>query len=129
MLDLGFLIETCGEDGGTALHAAAYAGSAEVVRLLLERGADLEARDATWHSTPVVWAKVGSGERPRHNPHPDWPTTVRTLIEAGASLADITLSPDDAKPASPQVADLLRRYGVQGDHPEATLAERREFGS
>ncbi len=65
MLDLGFPIEARGAQGGTPLHATAYAGSAETVRLLLDRGADLEARDGTWDSTPIVWATIGSGERPR----------------------------------------------------------------
>ncbi|MGH3284620.1 MAG: ankyrin repeat domain-containing protein [Streptosporangiaceae bacterium] len=66
MLDLGFPGATRGgDDGGTALHAAAYSGSAGTVRLLLDHGAGLEARDTTWDSTPLVWAMVGSGERPQ----------------------------------------------------------------
>jgi ankyrin repeat protein len=115
MLHLGFPVEARGgDDGGTALHAAAYSGSAGTVRLLLERGADIEARDTTWDSTPLVWAIIGSGERPRNNPSPDWTATVRTLIEAGASTQGITLSPDDLKPPSPDVAELLRGYGIGG---------------
>jgi ankyrin repeat protein len=113
MLDFGFPIEARGEVGETSLHAAAYTGNAEVVRLLLDRGADLEARDTTWDSTPVVWAKVGSGERPTCIAAPDWVTTISILIDAGASLVDITLSPDDGKPPSPEVAELLRRHGVR----------------
>ena len=110
MLDLGFPVDARdGDDGGTALHHAAYAGSADAVRLLLARGANLEARDATWDSPPLDWAAVGSGERPRTNPRPDWIATVRALLEAGASTADITLSPDDLKPPSPEVAALLRQ--------------------
>lgn len=112
MLDLGFAIEARGDDGGTALHAAAYSGSAGTVRLLLDRGADMEARDTTWDSPPLVWAIIGSGEQPGHNPSPDWIATVRTLIEAGASTRDITLSPDDPKPPSPDVAQFLRGYGI-----------------
>ena len=112
MLDLGFDIEARGDDGATALHAAAYSGSAETVRFLLDRGADIEARDRTWDSPPLDWAIVGSGERPRSNPSPDWVATVRTLIEAGASTRDITLSPDDPKPPSPEVAQVLRGYGI-----------------
>ena len=109
MLDLGFPVDArAGDDGGTALHAAAYAGSAGAVRLLLARGADLEARDTTWHSTPLDWACVGSGERPTDNPHPDWLATVAALLEAGASTKGITLEPDDPKPPSPDVAALLR---------------------
>ena len=112
MLDLGFPTTARGDDGGTALHVAAYCGSAEAVRLLLDRGADIEARDTTWDDTPLGWAIVGSGERPKTNPDPDWIATAQTLIEAGASTAGVTLSPDDPKPPSPQVAELLRGYGI-----------------
>jgi ankyrin repeat protein len=107
MLDLGFPIETRGDDRGTPLHAAAYTGSADTVRLLLDRGADIHARDTTWNSTPLVWAAVGSGERPQSNKAADWVETVRILLERGASTDDITLSPDDPKPPSPEVAELL----------------------
>ena len=113
MLDLGFPAGARGgDDGGTALHAAAYAGSAETVRLLLDRGAAIEARDTTWDSTPLDWAIVGSGYRPKTSPNPDWIATVKTLIEAGASTGDISLSPDDPKPPSPEVAQLLRDHGI-----------------
>jgi ankyrin repeat protein len=112
LLDLGFDIEGRGDNGATALHAAAYSGSAGTVRFLLARGADIEARDTTWDSPPLGWAIIGSGERPGSNPSPDWITTVRTLIEAGASTQGITLSPDDPKPPSPDVAQLLRGYGI-----------------
>ena len=115
MLDLGFPVEARGGDHeSTALHAAAYSGSVGTVRLLLERGADTEARDATWDGTPLEWAAVGSGIRPGQNPEPDWVATVAALIEAGASTADLTLSPDDPKPPSPEVARLLRDHGVGG---------------
>jgi ankyrin repeat protein len=117
MLDTGFPLDARGEDGATALHAAAYSGSADTVRLLLNRGADIEARDTSWDSTPLDWAMVGSGGRPADNPSPDWIATVRTLLEAGASLAEVTLSPDDLKPPSDEVAELLRSYGAGGEHP------------
>jgi ankyrin repeat protein len=110
MLDLGIPIETRGENGATALHAAAYAGNADIVDVLLERGADIEARDTAWNSTPLEWAAVGSGERPSNAKEPDWPTTVRILLEHGASARDIGLAPDDPKPPSQAVADLLRAH-------------------
>jgi len=117
MLDLGFPVDARGhDDGGTALHAAAYSGSAPAVRLLLDRGADIEVRDTSWNSTPIEWAGVGSGEQPADNPHPDWTGTVQALLEAGASAQDITLSPDDPKPPSPEVAALLRRHGEPSPH-------------
>jgi len=118
MLDLGFAIDARGgNDGATALHAAAYSGSAGAVRLLLGRGADIEARDTTWDSPPLEWAIIGSGERPGDNPSPDWIGTVRTLIDAGASTQDMTPSPDDPKLPSPDVAQLLRSYGIGADPP------------
>ena len=108
MLDLGFPIGVRGgDDGSTPLHAAAYAGSGTTVRLLLDRGADIDLRDPTWNSTPLVWAAVGSGERPGTTAA-DWVETVRILLDAGASLEGITLSTDDPKAPSPEVADLLR---------------------
>jgi ankyrin repeat protein len=110
MLDLGFPVDAHGGDrGSTPLHAAAYAGSTDAVRLLLDRGANLDARDATWDSPPLEWAAVGSGERPATNPRPDWIGTVQALLEAGSSTAGITLSPDEPKQPSPEVAALLRQ--------------------
>jgi ankyrin repeat protein len=111
MLDLGFPIESSGGDwGGTALHLASYSGSANTVRLLLDRGADIEARDSNWNSTPLEWAAVGSGEKPRNDPGADWVETVRILVGVGASTDPITLAPDDPKPPSAEVAELLRTH-------------------
>jgi len=122
MLDLGFPPDTrAGRDGdgATALHAAAAAGSPATLRVLLEHGADREARDTTWDDTPLGWAVVGSGMRLGHAPDPDWVTTVRALIEAGASTEGIVLSPDDPKPPSPEVATLLRSHGIPDQASDA----------
>ena len=117
MLDAGIPLDARDQDGATPLHAAALSGSAQVIRLLLDRGADIEAHDTTYDTTPLDWAQVGSGFQHVDNPAPDWITTIRELIEAGASTAGITLSPDDPKPPSPQVAQLLRDYGIGAGQP------------
>jgi hypothetical protein len=113
MLDLGFPVGVRGGDQGeTALHAAAYAGSADTVRVLLDCGGNIEARDSRWNSRPLDWALVGSGEQPDTAPAPDWLQTVALLLDAGASTADITLSPDGEKPPDAAVAQLLRDRGI-----------------
>ena len=116
MLELGFPIEARREatddDGATALHAAAWAGSAETVALLLDHGADLGARDTRWQSQPLEWALVGSGEAPDSAPEPDWVATVALLLDAGASLNGITFDPDEPKRPSAAVLELLRSRGL-----------------
>jgi ankyrin repeat protein len=110
MLDLGFPLDTRGDSGATPLHAAAYSGSAPTVGLLLDRGADIESRDSSWNSTPLDWAAVGSGERPRSAEAGAWVETVRALLDRGASTAGITLGPDEPKQPSAEVAELLRAH-------------------
>jgi len=107
LLDVGIPADTRNGDGATALHLAAYSGAAHIVRLLLARGADIEARDAQWDSTPLDWAAVGSGERPDNTQDPDWPAVVRLLLDAGASTDGITVDPQQPKQPSPEVAELL----------------------
>jgi hypothetical protein len=117
MLELGFPVDTRREatdddDGATSLQAAAWAGSAETVALLLDRGADLNARDTRWHSQPLEWALVGSGEAPDSAPAPDWLTTVTLLLDAGASLDGVTFNPEEPKQPSAAVLALLRSRGL-----------------
>jgi ankyrin repeat protein len=110
MLELGFPAGARrGADGGSALHAAAYWGREDVVRLLIDAGADVEARDGQWDSTALCWAAVGSGEQPRAAWPADWPGTVRALLAAGASTRGAWV---DDKPPSAEVAELIRPSGT-----------------
>jgi ankyrin repeat protein len=43
---------------GTALHSAAWNGDLRMVKLLVEAGADIHARDPEHNNTPAGWAKV-----------------------------------------------------------------------
>jgi ankyrin repeat protein len=113
MLDLGFPVGAHRpDDGGTALHAAAYEGRMDMVRLLVARGADVNARDRQWHSTALCWASVGSGERHSSGPDADWPATIRALLDAGSSLDGAWVA---GKPPSEEVAEQLLGLGVTGE--------------
>ena len=44
------------EFGATALHHATLNGHREVIRLLLERGAEINSGDSVFGATPTAWA-------------------------------------------------------------------------
>ncbi len=52
-------------EGVTALHLAAQGDRAEIVELLLERGADPSLEDALYHGTPSGWADHSGAKRVR----------------------------------------------------------------
>ncbi|HEY0806302.1 MAG TPA: ankyrin repeat domain-containing protein [Pseudonocardiaceae bacterium] len=107
MVDFGFLVDTRNNDGETALHQAAYAGRADVVRMLLDRGAEVDPLENRWHSTPLCHATVGSGEQPGGSG--DWVATVRTLLAAGASGRGVWV---EDKPPTEDVAAILAEHGI-----------------
>jgi ankyrin repeat protein len=66
LLDLGAPVNDANVDGITALHGAAYKGANKVVQLLVDRGADLSAKDkgedygfgvSSVRMTPLNWAE------------------------------------------------------------------------
>jgi hypothetical protein len=121
MLDLGFSPNTR-KFGEQPLHSAAYHGNAAVVRMLLDAGADVDARDARFDGTPLAFATVGSGEQ--SGKPGDWIETVRLLVEAGASRQGVWIS---GKPPSEEITDLLQRYGISPDEPaEEEQADQSE---
>ncbi len=70
------LLEAPGGDGGTPLH---FARTAEVAELLIDRGANLNARDEDHRSTPAQWRIKGNGD------------VARLLLSKGAE-ADVFLA-------------------------------------
>jgi ankyrin repeat protein len=106
MLDLGFS-PRARRFGDEPLHEAAYHGNAAAVAVLLGAGADIDALDGRFEGTPLAFATVGSREQAGRPG--DWITTIRLLIEAGASREGVWIP---GKPPSEEVMDLLRRYGI-----------------
>ena len=56
LVELGFDVNAR-HGAPTVLHLAAYGGSRELVDLLLELGADPNARDRDFDATPAGWAR------------------------------------------------------------------------
>jgi ankyrin repeat protein len=70
--------------GKTALHSAAMAGWPDAVRLLLERGASVHARDREFNGQPLIWAAEGSRSDRRRGR--DFALVGRLLLEAGSPV-------------------------------------------
>ncbi|MBL8114716.1 MAG: ankyrin repeat domain-containing protein [Acidobacteria bacterium] len=100
--------------GKTGLHWAAETDQLEVARVLLDAGADLDAR-TTWNATPLDWAAtLGSGRvaellLARGAPQPSLVIAaalgkldlVRAALESGRALSAerVPVAPDDHWPA------------------------------
>lgn len=50
------LVRERDEAGATAMHYAAFGGHRDVVRVLMEAGADINSTDSQFQSTPAGWA-------------------------------------------------------------------------
>jgi ankyrin repeat protein len=72
--------------GMTALHIVAGQGTVDAARWLLDRGADIHARDREFDSTPLAWAARAGRE-----------DMARFLLSRGASV----VHPDDEQWATP----------------------------
>jgi ankyrin repeat protein len=106
-LDLGFSPGSRNGLGEQPLHVAAFHGNAEVVRLLIGAGAEIDAVDARFGGTPLAYATVGSGERAGQPGN--WAETVRLLVDAGAARDDVWIP---GKPPSEEIIAVLRGYGI-----------------
>lgn len=103
-LDSGFEIDFrahgCGE---TALHQAAYCGRYDVVRLLLDRGADYTIQDSMYNATPFGWAIHATMFN--RNPAGNYLQIVKDLVLAGSTpelareIANGTEAPEDVQSA------------------------------
>ena len=104
MLDCGVDINATGEWGFTALHWAAWYGHVDCVRLLIERGAPLDARN-DYGGTVIdstVWGFANSDGDDRHCRE-----ILKLLITAGANVHDVSPFPSGHDEADA----LLREFG------------------
>ena len=110
MAQLGFNLGGIGENGATALHVAASTGHVEMVQLLLQLGAPVNVRDATFGTSPLAWAARASKDSNRDE---DYCRIVEALLDAGTERKTCFnrwgVSPD--KISGDRVATLLRARG------------------
>jgi ankyrin repeat protein len=97
MLDLGFPIAHPERSHGyTALHNAAWSGSADLVDLLIARGAPVDMVDPTFHATPLGFAMHDCLVEKRH-PEGEFGRVARSLIEAGSPWDALDYPTGDAQ--------------------------------
>jgi ankyrin repeat protein len=97
MLDVGFPIahpETT--HGYTALHNAAWSGTAALVDLLIARGAPVDVVDPRYHATPLGFALHDCLVEKRH-PEGEFGRVAKSLIEAGSPWDALDYPTGDAR--------------------------------
>ncbi|KAJ6438030.1 hypothetical protein O9K51_09452 [Purpureocillium lavendulum] len=97
-----------GTDNFTDLMVASYFGHQAAVKLLLERGADVGAKDSVYNRTPLLWAAKNGHE-----------AVVKLLLERGADVSAKEDSVSNRTPLSwaaknghKAVVKLLLEYGA-----------------
>ena len=148
LLDLGMSpdVENAGKE--RPLHLAAYNGAERTARLLIDRGADVDARESSWQNTPLD-AATWAGHRPlidllgRHS-RDVWALThagkldrlrqvlaedpARARAHSGGHTPLMWLPPDDERNAL-AIARLLLEHGADPairNEDGMTAADRAE---
>jgi ankyrin repeat protein len=106
LLDLGWPVDepdnadASGSTTATPLECAAFAGHREIVRILIEHGANLAHYDPHYQGTPFTYACYGS----EANLHGDQLGCLQLLLEAGCPI------PEKEYTASDDARDLITRF-------------------
>lgn len=96
MLDLGFPVAHPERSHGyTPLHNAAWAGSGDLVDLLISRGHPADIRDPAYDATPLGYALYDCLVEKRH-PEGEFARVVKALVEAGSPLDGVKYPTGDA---------------------------------
>lgn len=99
------------DGGGTALHVAAYRGSAGLVELLIGRGAPVNVNDDRHGTPPLVWALHAWLVEGRGHVE-SYGAVLKRLAAAGARVREAWLDHDRLR-AEPDLLALLRRQAEQ----------------
>ena len=85
--EMGFDVNARDDGGFTPLHFAAARGDHEMMRYLVEKGADIKARSNPANGFPdgFTVADMANGPQPRITP---MPATIALAIELGSEFTD-----------------------------------------
>src|SRR5690606_24149866 len=100
LLEAGAEADKPGADGQTALMIVARTGNVESARLLLEHGADPNARETWRNQTAVIWAAAQKQ-----------PAMIRLLLEHGADPNARSAVNDWARQVSAERRRMYRPFG------------------
>ncbi len=105
MLDLGFPVAHPERSHGyTPLHNAAWAGSGDLVDLLIARGHPVDIRDPGYDATPLGYALHDCLVEKRH-PEGEFARVVKALLEAGSPMTGVNYPTGNAA-----LDDVLRSF-------------------
>jgi len=138
LLSLGARLDSLGHDGISPLHRAVQSCPVQVVRRMVEAGADPDLRERRWHGTALSWAVVlGRPEAADylasvgHDVRPlavqgrmerlravlaEQPWRATELIDGSSALFCF---PDDDEDTAVEVARLLLTYGADPALPDS----------
>jgi ankyrin repeat protein len=113
LLDHGVDVATRRDDGvwkeTTGLHFAAFGGHVDTVTALLKRGAPVDAKDATYGTTPLRWALYSWGYEPGSTPSAQHVHVVALLVAAGSKVEPQWMDEEPIR------ADPKMRAALTGD--------------
>jgi photosystem II stability/assembly factor-like uncharacterized protein len=117
LLDEGLAVDTRFRYNRTALSFAADRGHVDVVKLLLERGADINAKDTFYNATPLSWAVNPAMDR-----KPQHAEVVKLLLQRGAQGKEQALMGAVSAPDIAMTKVILDVGGL----PAGTLSDALE---
>jgi len=142
MLDLGFpMAHPERSHGYSPLHNAAWAGSAQLVDLLLQRGHPVDIVDPHYKATPLGFAMHDCLVEKRH-PEGEFARVIRSLLDAGSPWNALCFPTGETSidevlrtklPLTPEGAALLgdeaQVFRLLGGNPDSEALDRALAGA
>jgi ankyrin repeat protein len=123
MLDIGFPVAHRERSHGySPLHNAAWAGSADLVDLLIERGHPVDLVDPTYNATPLGFAIYDCTVEKRH-PEGEFGRVAESLIEAGSPWDALVYPSGDERidmVIEPRLRDRVEGAALLGEEGTVT---------